>query len=43
MPALNGKALDTALSIALDIMDTKVGEEIEINFKDEPMKFKRIR
>lgn len=43
MPGMNGKAMDTALAIALDIMDAKLGEEVSFNFKDEPMVFKRIK
>ena len=42
MPGINHGALDAALNLALDILETKVGEEFVVNMKDQKMKFKRV-
>lgn len=38
----NHKTLNTAIELVEDIINTKVGEEIAFDFKDEKMVFKRM-
>jgi hypothetical protein len=43
MPAINRNILGTLEDMALDIMTSKVDDEIEFKFKDGTMVFKRLR
>lgn len=42
MPGINLKALAMCEQIALDVLNLKKGEVLEMNFKDNPIKIKRI-
>lgn len=42
MPSVNGKAQEMCYQIALDVLEMKVGDVLEMNFKDNPMKIKRV-
>lgn len=40
-PAINGKAVDMAYELALDVLTMKVGESKTFNFIDEPITLRR--
>jgi len=43
MPSMNGKAYDMAMQLCLDVLTLKIGETLDLNFKDEPMTLQRVK
>ena len=43
MPAINHNALKMCETLALDVLNLKLNEELVLDFKDNPMTLKRIK